>query len=483
MPPEQGPEVQGVPVTVGQWQDPPVNRWAFWHVPEILPTYRVARGRGPARRLPESPATADLPAIPITRADGSAGTVGDVLAGTFTDAYVVLQNGELVTEWYGPQGAADRTHALMSVSKSVVGCVAAILIDRGQLDADAEITGYIPELAGSGYAGATVRHVLDMRSGVRFTEEYANPQADIRRLDEWIGWQPTGPESGACGPESGACGPESGACGPAGEPRGLHRFLATLPAEAPHGRAFLYRSAESDVLGWACERAAGRPMTALVSELLWAPMGAEHDADLLHDGLGAVVHDGGLCATARDVARFGQLLLDGGAVPGGPEGQGGAAAEGGSAAEGGAGGTRGEAGTAPAASCRRSGCARAGPSTPTCGPPSPRRPPKRRSPAAGTATSSGSARAYTAMCCSAWASTARCCTSAVGLTRCASSSPAGRSRRTPPTWRTRCGPSTPWAASSRAASPPVGPEGPRWRAWCPASAATATRTLRPRQSA
>ncbi len=298
MPPERGPEVQGVPVTGGNWQDPPVNRWAFWHVPEILPTYRVAHGRGPARRLPESPATADLPAIAITRADGSAGTVGDVLADTFTDAYVVLQDGELVTEWYGPLGAADRTHALMSVSKSVVGCVAAILIDRGQLDADGEITRYIPELAASGYADATVRHVLDMRTGVKFTEEYANPQADIQRLDEWIGWQP-GTESQDS------------------EPRGLHRFLATLLAEAPHGGGFLYRSAESDVLGWACERAAGQPMSALVSELVWTPMGAEYDADLLHDGLGAAVYDGGLCAAARDVARFGQLLLDGGAVPSG----------------------------------------------------------------------------------------------------------------------------------------------------------------------
>ncbi len=310
MPPERGLEVQGVPVTAANWQDPPVNRWAFWHVPEILPTYRVSRGRGPVRRLPESAATADLAAIAVTRADGSAGTVGDVLADTFTDAYVVLQDGELVTEWYGPVGAADRTHALMSVSKSVVGCVAAILIDRGQLDADGEITGYVPELAASGYAGATVRHVLDMRTGVRFTEEYANPQADIRRLDEWIGWQPDRENEDS-------------------EPRGLHRFLATLPAEAPHGVRFLYRSAESDVLGWVCERAAGQPMARLVSELVWTPMGAEHEADLLHDGLGAAVYDGGLCATARDVARFGQLLLDGGTVP-----------DAGAVPDGGAGGTR-----------------------------------------------------------------------------------------------------------------------------------------------
>ena len=344
------PEVQGVPVTAGNWQDPPVNRWAFWHVGEILPTYRVSRGAGPARDLPPSPAAkgtavedgaadhsaadhsaadhsaadhsaaghsaadsaaddsaedsaashsaaGDLLAIAVTRADRAAGTVGEVLADTFTDAYLVLQDGELVTEWYGPLGAPDRTHALMSVSKSVVGCVAAVLIDRGQLDPDREITDYVPELATSGYAGALVRHVIDMRSGVRFVEEYANPNSDIRRLDEWVGWHP---------------GED--------QPRGLYRFLATLSSEAPHGSRFLYRSAESDVLGWVCERAAGRPMARLMSELIWTPMGAEHDAALLHDGLGTAVHDGGLCATARDVARFGQMLLDGGLVPDGTGG-------------------------------------------------------------------------------------------------------------------------------------------------------------------
>jgi CubicO group peptidase (beta-lactamase class C family) len=308
---EADPEVQGVQVTAGNWQDPPVNRWAYWHVSGILPTFRVARGDGPARALPaaggrrsgDGPAEdrSGLLAVPVTRADRSASTVsastvGEVLEDTCTDAYLVLQDGDLVAEWYGPLGAPDRPHALMSVSKSVVGCVAAVLIDRGQLDPDREITGYVPELAASGYAGALVRHVYDMRSGVRFREEYANPDSDIRRLDEWIGWQ-----SGDDG----------------SEPRGLYRFLATLQAEAPHGERFLYRSAESDVLGWVCERAAGRPMAALISELIWAPMGAEHDAVLLHDGPGTAIHDGGLCATARDAARFGQMLLDGGLVPDG----------------------------------------------------------------------------------------------------------------------------------------------------------------------
>ncbi len=293
---EGGPEVRGVPVTAGNWQDPPFNRWAYWHVREFLPTYRVSRGTGPARVLAASAAPADLPGIALTRADGSAGTVGEVLADTFTDAYAILQDGELAAEWYGPLGAPDLTHALMSVSKSVLGCVAAVLIDRGQLDADRAVTAYVPELAASGYAGATVRHVLDMRSGVRFLEEYTNPQAEIRLLDQWLGWQ-SGPH--------------------AYQSRGLYQFLTTLQAEAPHGSRFRYRSAESDVLGWVCERAAGTPMAELTAALVWAPMGAEHDADLLHDAAGTAVHDGGLCATSRDLARFGQMLLDGGTVPDG----------------------------------------------------------------------------------------------------------------------------------------------------------------------
>ena len=281
-------------VTAQNWQDPPFNRWAFWHARDILPTHRVHRGPG-TRALPESPA--DVTSVQVIRASGSLRTVAEVLADTFTDAYLVLHDGAIVAEWYGPLGARDLPHALMSVTKSVVGCVAAVLIDSGRLDADREITAYVPELAASGYAGATVRHVLDMRSGVRFVEEYANPQADIRRLDDWIGWAPDDDGS-----------------------KGLYRFLATLPAEAPHGSRFLYRSAESDVLGWLCERAAGSSMADLIAAFIWQPLGAEHDADLICDGLGTAVHDGGLCAAARDVARFGQLLLDGGAVPDGSGG-------------------------------------------------------------------------------------------------------------------------------------------------------------------
>src|SRR6516225_5245635 len=356
---ERGPEVPSAPVTAYNWQDPPFNRWAFWHTGEILPTYAVPRGDGPPRVLPAAAAEPDLFGVPVTRVDGSGGTAGEVLDDTFTDAYAVLQDGELVTEWYGPTGAPDRPHALMSVSKSVVGCVAAVLIDRGQLDPQALVTAYVPELGASGYAGAAVRHVLDMRSGVAFLEEYSNPQSDIRRMDEWIGWD----------------GPD------AGERRGLYHFLATLQAEAPHGSRFLYRSAESDVLGWVCERAAGQPMAELISALIWAPSmrpACSVTGWVPPCTTGACVPppvtwpDSANCCWTGERSRT---------APG-----------------------------ARAASFRRAGCARAGPWTPTCGARSPPPRPRRRSPAAGTATSSGSGPGPTATCCSAWASTARWCT-------------------------------------------------------------------------
>src|SRR5690349_16898529 len=93
---EPAPEGQGAPVTALNWQEPPGNRWAFWHVADILPTHLVSRGTGPVRPLPLSEADADLLAVPVARAGQPSVTVGEVLDDTYTDAYLVLQDGKLV---------------------------------------------------------------------------------------------------------------------------------------------------------------------------------------------------------------------------------------------------------------------------------------------------------------------------------------------------------------------------------------------------
>jgi CubicO group peptidase (beta-lactamase class C family) len=215
--------------------------------------------------------------VPVTRYDGTRATVADVLAATHTDAFAIARDGEVIAAG----GVLDQPQAVFSITKSLVGCVAGILADRGVLDLDALLTSCVPELADSGYAGATVRQVLDMRSGVHFEEDYTNPRSDVQRLDRWL----------------------------AGK-HALYDFLPTLRTEAPHGSRFLYRSAETDVLGWVCERAAGAPMAELVASLVWAPLGAEHDAEFLTDADGTAVHDGGLAVTALDLLRFGLMLSD-----------------------------------------------------------------------------------------------------------------------------------------------------------------------------
>ena len=101
-----------------------------------------------------------------------------------------------------------------------------------------------------------------------------------------------------------------------GDPAGAYPYLATLGSAGPHGGEFSYRSADSDMLGWACERASGARMADLISALIWQPIGAERDAEITCDPLGTAIPDGGISATARDLARFGQMLVDDGVAQG-----------------------------------------------------------------------------------------------------------------------------------------------------------------------
>ena len=102
-----------------------------------------------------------------------------------------------------------------------------------------------------------------------------------------------------------------------GDPEGAYPYLITL-GHGPHGAEFTYRSADTDMLGWACERASGTRMADLVSAIIWQPIRAERDAEITCDPLGSAIHDGGISATARDLARFGQMLVDDGRVQGHP---------------------------------------------------------------------------------------------------------------------------------------------------------------------
>ena len=225
------PPAPDAQVTLANWQDPPFNRWAFRHVRELIPSHAIPAG--PSAPLPASAAALDLGRAAVTRLDGNTSTAEDVLAGTYTDAFLVVHDGQVVAERYDAGMTAGTRHLVMSVSKSILSCVAAVLTDRGLLDLQAPVTTYVPEVGDSGYAGATIRDLLDMRTGVAFRETYISLDAEVRVMERSMGWRPAQP----------------------GDPAGTYPYLATLGRAGPHGGEFSYRSADSDMLGWACERA------------------------------------------------------------------------------------------------------------------------------------------------------------------------------------------------------------------------------------
>jgi CubicO group peptidase (beta-lactamase class C family) len=277
-------------VTLANWQDPPFNRWAFQHIRELIPTARIARAEGPAWPLPR--AERDVLGLRFTDSDREL-TVAELLDETYTDGFLVLHQGQVVAEHYFNGLAPDVPHLLMSVSKSVTSAVAGVLAGRGELDVSARVEEIVPELGGTSFEGATVQDLLDMRAGTRFDESYDNPEADVRTYERVYLWRPDD-----------------------GQPRPADAlgYFATLANDGPHGGPFRYRSILTDVLAWVIERAAGARLHQLIASELWQPMGAEFDAEITVDAHGNPMADGGICATLRDLARFGQLYLQRGRV-------------------------------------------------------------------------------------------------------------------------------------------------------------------------
>jgi len=283
VPPFPGPSL----VTLANWQDPPFNRWAFQHIRELIPTARIARAADP-EPLPR--AERDILGFRFRYGDGEL-TVAEMLEATYTDGFLVLHQGRVVAEHYFNGMAPDVPHLLMSVSKSVTSAIAGVLAGRGLLRVSDAVEEIVPELGGTSFAGATVQDLLDMRAGTRFDENYDNLDADVRTYERVYLWRPDN-----------------------GDPRPADAlgYFATLRNDGPHGGPFRYRSILTDVLAWVIERAGGARLHQLIARELWQPMGAEFDAEITVDGHGNPMADGGICASLRDLARFGQVYLEGG---------------------------------------------------------------------------------------------------------------------------------------------------------------------------
>jgi hypothetical protein len=276
-------------VTLANWRTAPYSKWAFQHVREIVPSADIANSPNSVWQLESEPK--DLSSFSFQRG-GDTYSLDRFIAATDTDGLAILHRSKVIYEHYANGMTSNTPHILMSVSKSLTSIVAGILIDKGTLDPKQAVVSIIPELENSVYSDATVRHVLDMRVGLDFDENYLATSGPMVEYRKSTNWNPLAP--GECSND-------------------LRSFLSGLRDRAgPDGGPFHYVSTNTDLLGWILERSTATRFADLLGNLLWRPMGAQASAYITVDRLGAPRCAGGICITVLDLATVGQLIVQGG---------------------------------------------------------------------------------------------------------------------------------------------------------------------------
>ncbi|WP_169737274.1 serine hydrolase [Simplicispira psychrophila] len=270
----------------------PKLRWTVCNFRQLMPTVGVDNGSQGASTLP-------------TALDASLDQVSFTPLGTdkkmswkaafdanYSDGVIVLHHGRVVYERYDGCLGPQALHGAMSVTKSLTGLLAEVLVAEGQLDENARVGTLIPELQASAFGDATVRQVMDMTTALDYSENYADPNAEVWTYAK--AGSPLPPPPGYTGPRS------------------YFEFLQTVKKKGEHGAAFGYKTVNADTLGWLIARTTGKSVAQELSERLWSRLGTEREAFYTVDSIGTPFAGGGFNATLRDMARLGQLMLNDG---------------------------------------------------------------------------------------------------------------------------------------------------------------------------
>jgi CubicO group peptidase (beta-lactamase class C family) len=270
----------------GSFRSFPELRWAWSNIRQLVPTVNVWRGAGPASVLPRE--AHDIGASASVTMDGRPMTFARMLEETYADGIAVLHRGKLIYERYFGALKPHKPHIAMSVTKSFTGTLAGMLVAEGKIDPQAPVTDYVPELKASAFGDARVHEAMDMTTGLEYTEVYTDKNSGVFGLRRANGMAPI--EPGYEGATN------------------IFDFLCAQKKQGEHGKAFAYKTVNSDVLAWICRRASGMTLSDLLSELIWIPMGAEEDAHYHVDRIGTESGGGGLSTSLRDLARFGETI-------------------------------------------------------------------------------------------------------------------------------------------------------------------------------
>lgn len=255
-------------VTSENWMEAPFNQWGFQNVRRLSPTIEFQKGDGPIVSLPKE--EKKLLDLSLMNHDVN---IAQMLDQTKTDAFLVIHKGKIVVEEYFNTMQPASVHIIWSGSKSILGSIAGIMVKKGLINLEMPVSYYIPELSNSGYSDSKIRDLLDMTVAME-------PKAN----DDFSSFKPDRNWSS-------------------------YRFVKELKKEGNHGDKFTYTSTNAVVLGWVIEKAANKELIELISELIWAPLGVEFEANSIVDGIGTAQPSGGFSMSLRDFGRFGQMIL------------------------------------------------------------------------------------------------------------------------------------------------------------------------------
>ncbi len=280
-----------VAVQILRWSmlDNNVSALAFREMDQLFTTRSVARS-GPVWELPRTDHAMDF----SYSWQGKAYTANDFLERTYTNALLVMKEGRIVAEIYRNNSTPKSRFIGWSMTKSITSILIGCAMQEGYIDSlDTAISEYLPELIGGGYEDVSIRHVMQMRSGVDYEERYdfANPGiAASNHISSLV--------------------------------KNNSRFTdvaKTLTSINQPGEVFQYKTIDTAVLGWLIERSTGMSTAAYTERCLWEPLGAEADGFYIMDGppgIGREFSGAGFNATLRDYARVGQMVLNGGVANG-----------------------------------------------------------------------------------------------------------------------------------------------------------------------
>lgn len=256
------------------------------HMEDLYPTGLVKRGAA-VSPLPVAAQPLEL----SFKVGDQTWTLDDYMNRNRAAGLLVLKDGQVVLERYGLGQTPQTRWTSFSVAKSFSSTLVGAAIRDGRINSlDDAVTTYLPGLKGSGYEGVTVRQLLNMTSGVRWNEDYADPNSDVARF---------GAEPSVNGSDP------------------VVTYMARLPREAAPGSKWVYKTGETNLVGSLVRAATGRTLADYLSEKLWQPLGMEGDAYWMLDRSGAEVAGCCLSATLRDYGRFALFFMRGARLPDG----------------------------------------------------------------------------------------------------------------------------------------------------------------------